>query len=176
MVRQCAQAGAVVDEIYRQLQVSIDQRQPVCAASGKCCGFDRYGHRLFVTPLELGVFLERLAGQVRMESQELAGKPLAGQEKVGKVSLAVLSEQADGGGCRFQSGGLCSVHGIRPFGCRIFFCDPTAEQWQQAEYERFHGQIKVAHEVLGIPYLYVEWRMAFRTSCFAEATQDSVER
>ncbi len=64
--------------------------------------------------------------------------------------------------CRFQVQGLCSVHAIRPFGCRIFYCDPTAEQWQQEQYERLHAQLKQAHERLGVQYWYVEWRTALR--------------
>ena len=66
----------------------------------------------------------------------------------------------DGTGCPFQQNKLCSVHGIRPFGCRIFFCDPTATDWQNAQYERFHADLKRLHEQLGVPYQYVEWRQA----------------
>jgi hypothetical protein len=53
---------------------------------------------------------------------------------------------------------MCGVHTIRPFGCRIFFCDPTAAQWQEEKYEQFHGEIKELHERFGIKYFYVEWR------------------
>jgi hypothetical protein len=55
------------------------------------------------------------------------------------------------------------VHPIRPFGCRIFFCDATATEWQNEQYERFHARIKRLHEELAIPYFYVEWRLALRS-------------
>jgi hypothetical protein len=54
------------------------------------------------------------------------------------------------------------VHRIRPFGCRIFFCDPTAQEWQSERYEVFHAELKRLHEALGVPYFYIEWREALR--------------
>ena len=65
-------------------------------------------------------------------------------------------------GCPFQLDGLCSVHTIRPFGCRVFFCDETATDWQHEQYERFHSQIKRLHEQFDVPYVYIEWRAALR--------------
>jgi hypothetical protein len=47
-------------------------------------------------------------------------------------------------------------------GCRIFFCDPTADQWQQQLYEQLHLELKQLHERLAIPYFYVEWRDALQ--------------
>jgi Fe-S-cluster containining protein len=82
--------------------------------------------------------------------------------------VAGLPEQSksaaawDGTGCPFQVAKLCSVHPIRPFGCRMFFCDATATAWQNERYERFHAELKRLHEQLGVPYLYVEWRRALR--------------
>jgi hypothetical protein len=79
--------------------------------------------------------------------------------------VAGLSEQPKGanpGGCPFQVGGLCSVHTIRPFGCRVFFCDATSDGWQHEQYERFHGELKRLHDELRVPYQYLEWRDALR--------------
>jgi hypothetical protein len=44
----------------------------------------------------------------------------------------------------------------------MYFCDPTAQDWQQGMYERFHAQLKQLHEDLGVPYFYVEWRGALK--------------
>jgi len=52
------------------------------------------------------------------------------------------------------------VHAIRPFGCRMFFCDATSTAWQNEAYEQFHARLKRLHEELGVPYFYVEWRQA----------------
>lgn len=65
-------------------------------------------------------------------------------------------------GCPFQLANLCSVHTIRPFGCRVFFCDQTATDWQQRQYEYFHAELKRLHERLEVPYFYLEWRQVLR--------------
>src|SRR4051812_50089543 len=107
--------------------------------SGRCCRFEEYGHRLFVTTLELAAFLHEI------EQSTAAGKSAA-------------RPGWDGTGCPFQSGRLCSVHAIRPFGCRMFFCDATSTEWQNQAYEHFHARLKRLHEDLAVPYVYMEWR------------------
>ncbi|HEV7299374.1 MAG TPA: hypothetical protein VGN72_08420 [Tepidisphaeraceae bacterium] len=128
------EVGAVVGQVYADLQGEIDARKPICSASGKCCRFEAYGHRLYVTTIELAAFVASL-------------------DRSGPTPW-------DGTGCPYQVKGLCSVHTVRPFGCRIFFCDPTASQWQNDQYETFHNRLKAEHERLGVPYRYVEWRAA----------------
>jgi len=78
--------------------------------------------------------------------------------------------QADwnGTGCPYQISGLCDVHPIRPFGCRIFFCDSTSTDWQHEQYERFHAELKALHETLGVPYFYLEWREALAALSLAD--------
>lgn len=149
-VRQAAARSDVRDAIqavYADLQAAIDARRPRCDASGRCCRFDEYGHRLYVTTMELAVFAAAWAS-VADPTPATAGTAPASR-------LRVLS---DGGACRFQVDGLCSVHSIRPFGCRVFFCDETAADWQAEQYEQFHGRLKALHDHLGVPYYYVEWR------------------
>jgi Fe-S-cluster containining protein len=124
-----------VARVYEELQRDIDARRPLCMASGRCCRFEEFGHRLYVTTLELAAFVADLPEQ--------AG-----------------TRDWDGTGCPYQVNKLCSVHAIRPFGCRVFFCDATSTQWQSERYERFHADLKRLHEALNVPYLYVEWRSA----------------
>jgi Fe-S-cluster containining protein len=121
-----------VDGVYAELQREIDQRRPVCVVSGRCCRFEEYEHRLYVTTLELARF-----------AMDLSVRPAA---------------DWDGRGCPFQVSKLCGVHAIRPFGCRIFFCDASSTTWQQDLYERLHAQLRKLHDQLGVPYHYVEWR------------------
>jgi Fe-S-cluster containining protein len=129
-----------IARVYDDLQKAIHQRKPICNTSGRCCRFEEFGHRLYVTTIELAAFVYDL---------ELSGssKPQAA---------------GTGTGCPFQVNGLCGVHTIRPFGCRIFFCDATATGWQQEQYEQFHGRLKQLHEMLDVPYFYIEWRNALR--------------
>jgi len=125
-----------VGNLYLAVQDAIDLRRPVCAVSGRCCRFDEFGHRLFVTTMELATFVHDLA------------------------QLRAPGADSQTHACPFQHDRLCSVHAIRPFGCRIFFCDQTAGQWQQQQYARFHQELQRLHEQLKVPYFYVEWRQA----------------
>ena len=140
-----AEVREALERVYRDLGLEIAQRQPRCELSGRCCRFEEYGHRLYVTTIELAGFVHGLrqgGGAVR---------------------------EWDGRGCPFQVSKLCSVHAIRPFGCRVFFCDPTATQWQNEAYERFHGEIKRLHDRFGVGYYYIEWREGLRLLGLAES-------
>jgi Fe-S-cluster containining protein len=134
-----------VNEIYQDLASQIAARRPLCSMSGRCCRFEDFGHRLFVTTAELATFLHGF---------QQTNRPSA---------LEVAITQWDGTGCPFQLAKLCGVHPLRPFGCRIYFCDPTATEWQNAAYESFHTRLKHLHTDLAIPYYYIEWRQALRT-------------
>ena len=135
---------AAVERIYTDLAAQVAERRPVCVVSGRCCRFEEYGHRLFVTTAELAAFVHGFESTTR---------PPALDEAI---------RTWDGTGCPFQVAKLCGVHAIRPFGCRIFFCDATATQWQNDAYEAFHARLKRLHEELGVDYFYVEWRQALR--------------
>jgi Fe-S-cluster containining protein len=137
-----AEVCAAVQAVYTDLQQQIDLRHPLCQLSGRCCHFEEWGHRLYVTTMELASFvagLERATEPTRME---------------------VLADISDGRGCPFQAGKLCGVHAIRPFGCRIYFCDATAQEWQQEQYAHFHARLRRLHDELAVPYFYLEWRQA----------------
>jgi Fe-S-cluster containining protein len=127
-----------VSRLYADVQREIDSRKPVCVMSGRCCRFEEYGHRLFVTTVELAAFVHDL------RQRETNSPP----------------HSWDGSGCPFQSNKMCGVHAIRPFGCRMFFCDATSTEWQNGQYEQFHARLRRLHEELNVPYFYVEWRLA----------------
>jgi len=130
-----AEVCDAVARIYADLLQEIDARRPKCSTSGRCCRFDEFGHRLYVTTMELAAFVS---------------------------SPGITARRAVAGGCPFQVEGLCSVHSARPFGCRVFFCDASSEQWQYKQYERFHARLRALHDAMGVPYLYVEWRHALK--------------
>jgi Fe-S-cluster containining protein len=139
---------AAIDALYADVQSVIDARRPRCDASGRCCRFESYGHRLFVTTAEAAHFAAAHRGAT--------GKTL---------DLSAW----DGAGCPLQADRLCNAHAYRPFGCRIFFCDPSAGDWQHEQYEQFHTRLKVLHETHRVPYYYVEWRAALRAICQIDA-------
>jgi Fe-S-cluster containining protein len=144
---------SAVAAVYGDVQLAINEQRPICEMSGRCCKFEEYGHRLYVSTLELAAFV---AGR---EANEERGT-MNDERKAG--SLLVVPSSPAAGDCPFQIGKLCSVHAIRPFGCRMFFCDSTATDWQQAMYEQFHARLKSMHDELGVDYFYVEWRAALK--------------
>lgn len=127
---------STIDDCYRRFEVERALRKPSCSQSGKCCRFEEYGHRLFVTTLEMARFWQHVA-----PTQEAL-------------------PSWNGSGCPYQVDRLCLVHPARPFGCRAYFCDPSSTRWQNDQYERFHGEIRELHHRADVPYLYVEWREA----------------
>src|SRR4051794_36296998 len=77
---------AAVGQVYQDLAERIAERKPRCERSGRCCRFEEFGHRLFVTTIELAVFVREL-----------------------EFSGASPSTDWDGRGCPLQIGGLCGV-------------------------------------------------------------------
>jgi Fe-S-cluster containining protein len=137
-----AEVREAVANLYGAVQREIDVRRPLCVISGRCCRFEEYGHRLFVTTMELASFVHELHASAVDRRKRMA--------------------EWDGTGCPFQVNKLCTVHAFRPFGCRMFFCDATSTEWQNEQYERFHSELKELHQGLGVPYFYVEWKAALK--------------
>jgi Fe-S-cluster containining protein len=123
---------------YDELDREIAGRNPTCWLSGKCCHFDTYGHRLYATGLEVAWLVRQLeaVGRDRLDAAELPGLD----------------------GCPFQVDRLCTVHAARPLGCRVYFCDPTAQHWQGETTERHLGELRRLHDRHALPYRYMEWR------------------
>jgi Fe-S-cluster containining protein len=126
-----------LDAIYDYVMAAIDARRPLCTASGRCCNFEAYGHRLYVTGLETAYTIARL------------GAPL---------TRDALADARVRGGCPFQSGTLCSVHDIKPLACRVYFCDATAQDWMHETSERMLKELRALHRRHGLEYRYGEWR------------------
>lgn len=137
-VRAATDPSVVADltAVYAQVTAEVERRGPVCWASGRCCNFKKTGHLLYVTGLEAAYTLVR------------CGQP-------GRSRLAVSSVS---GGCPFQVMNLCGVHGDKPLGCRLYFCDRTAQQWQNQVYERLLGELRGVHARHKVEYRYGEWR------------------
>jgi Fe-S-cluster containining protein len=134
--RDPAIAGEL-EAVYQLVADQIEARAPACWASGRCCNFEQAGHRLYVTGLEAAYTIVRLE------------RPLAGAD------VAAARERGD---CPFLSKNLCGVHTIKPLGCRVYFCDRTAQDWQKELSERALELIRSLHERRRIPYRYGEWR------------------
>jgi Fe-S-cluster containining protein len=125
----------ILDELARATR----ERQPICHSSGRCCRFEEFGHRLYVTGLETAWTIGHLPPGVRFDRPGLD---------------AAIAR----GGCPFQLERLCSVHLVRPLGCRVYFCDETAQEWQRDLYESLLRDLRNLHDRHQIPYEYAEWR------------------
>jgi Fe-S-cluster containining protein len=132
---------AELEAVFTLIADQVEARRPVCVASGRCCHFEQYGHRLYVTGLEAAYTL------LRLPDLSLPALTRAG------IDAARLR-----GDCPFLLSERCTAHTIKPTGCRIYFCDPAAEEWQQELSERSLALIRAIHDRHAIPYRYGEWR------------------
>lgn len=138
--RQAARDPQIAGELellYERVARETLERRPACDRSGRCCHFDAWGHRLYVTGLEAAYLVARLQ------------TPLTGP---------AIDEARSRGGCPFQRALLCTVHPLRPLGCRAYFCDPTSTDWQHDLTERMLAELRALHDRHEIPYRYAEWR------------------
>ena len=133
-IAQAVQQAAADEEFLAELRRILDaaaaaaaEQAFACRACGRCCRFEEFGHKLYVTPGELAL---------------LQSVPITGEPAVGR--------------CPHQVDGKCMARNERALGCRLFFCDPAAEQWFQGTYELFHERIKRLHRDRALPYAYVE--------------------
>ncbi len=131
MTNNTAVAGAVRG-IYEWLYV---QQTPGadCQACGKCCDFERFGHRLYLTSPELVYF-----------------------EQCIPVSRLV---PMDGEVCPYRVDGKCSVYEERFAGCRIFMCKGDSN-YQSMLSEAAVEQFKLLCREHDLPYEYMDLKTA----------------
>src|SRR4051794_11160897 len=55
-----AEVRHAVGQVYEDLARAVSQQKPVCNTSGRCCRFEEFGHRLYVTTMELAAFVYEL--------------------------------------------------------------------------------------------------------------------
>jgi len=124
-----ASSARALAGLYARLDDEIAAAGATCDACGLCCDFQRAGHRLYASTMELALLWSvRPAG---------ADPPPSLQ-------------------CPYQVEGACTARSRRPLGCRVHFCRPPSEQWCEQVYERYHRDIGALHERHDIPYRYVE--------------------
>jgi len=120
-----------VAEIYNWIDEQIVKKgsAETCDACGKCCDFEAFGHKLYVTTLELMYLAANLPAE----------------------DIRAMN----GGVCPYNSGGKCSIYDYRFSGCRIFNCKGDIE-FQGRLSEAAVGKFKAICEEFDIPYSYKE--------------------
>lgn len=98
-----------------------------CRACGECCDLVRNKYRLYLSTLELGLILDR-------------------------VKIDRLPPQADGR-CGFQAGSRCTIHAVRPLGCRTFFCEAEGRHLSEV-YEKCLKKLRRLAEKYGCAWDY----------------------
>lgn len=136
-LRRLAENSDVMNAVrrfYQHLDDEIASRRPLCWQRGGCCKFDTFGHRLFVTTLELAYFMH-------VEAKPALRRPTEDR-------------------CPYQVGNRCTARTGRPLGCRVFFCEPVSQHWQHDLSEKNLATLSELHTRFGAPYAYVDWRTA----------------
>jgi len=128
-----AAALSDLEALYVRLSAELPSWGFTCSASGACCDFDRYGHRLYASTLEAEWFFRRTATRANSDARAC---PAWGPDRL----------------CRSREG--------RMLGCRVYFCPPYPRGAPEDLYARYHEEIRALHDRHGIPYAYrdiVEW-------------------
>ncbi len=112
--------------LYAELDRELQALGVRCALSGRCCRFDEWGHRLYLTWPEA-----RLLAQEPPPQKELHP-----------------------GRCPYQVDNLCTAHARRPLGCRVYFCDPAYKPVMNDLAERYHQRLKQLFVRYGLPWRY----------------------
>ncbi len=146
-----------IRSLYARLDADIAAHGPTCWQSGKCCNFGSYGHRLYVTALEVAWFVRQASvARARSLSETI--------QTDAALALTVLAPAACDDPrpalsdvCPYQADRRCTVHAIRPLGCRVFFCQEGTQDWQQVLYEHYLNELRELHRRHDIAYRYADW-------------------
>lgn len=117
-----------LNSLYKELQEELVPLPAKCYGCGKCCNFKENGMQLFVQKLERDLIME-----------ETGVEPFL--QKLGN--------------CNFQENGLCTIHSIRPLGCRTYFSEAPNSVAHQDLYEKVHKKIKSIGTQNQIEYEFV---------------------
>ena len=128
-----------VAEIYDWLEAQITNgdTENQCEVCGKCCDFEGYDHRLFITGPELMYLAEHI-----------------GQESIKPMPT---------GKCPYNIEGKCTVYEYRFSSCRIFSCGGDAD-FQSELSESVLRKLKSLCEEFRIPYCYKDLALALNES------------
>ncbi|MBU1259883.1 MAG: hypothetical protein KKE31_03280 [Planctomycetes bacterium] len=152
-----------VAQIYAWLDENIKNLDLNCSACGKCCNFDSFGHKLFITTPELLYFYENVKPLRKMTGQSCPyledGTPphqftlrqtnLKESLKLNRSASKIFSQSAN------WCGGKCTARNFRFAACRIFFCKADIEKINKLS-EQTIEKFKALCDEFDLPYRYVD--------------------
>jgi len=121
-----------VAEIYNWLDSQSRRHRPItgtCDVCGKCCDFEKYDHRLFVTTPEI-MYLAANIGEENI-------KPMASAR------------------CPYNTQGKCEIYKHRFASCRIFSCKGSSDMQSRIS-ESILMELKSICTDMEIPYRYTD--------------------
>ena len=121
-------AFRALEQLYQSLDQELPRWEFTCSASGNCCDFDAYGHRLYASTLEAEYFFRNTPGE--RANQDERQCPAWGPDRL----------------CRARDG--------RMLGCRTYFCPPYPRGVPEDLHARYDARIKALHDRFAIPYEY----------------------
>ncbi len=124
-----------VAQIYDWLDETSKSLNNQCSACGKCCNFESFGHKLFVTTPELLYFHKNV--------RNLKPKPAQS--------------------CPYLENGKCTVRNFRFAGCRIFFCKSDKDMQNKLS-EQALKKFKSLCDKFDFPYRYMDLTTALNES------------
>jgi len=149
-----------VSQIYDWLDSQIKSFNVDCSACGKCCDFESFGHKLFITSPELLYFRtnikENQSPSDSAGSLGLAPAPVAGvqsRERKRAVTLEICKQVSQI--CPYLKNNKCTAREFRFAPCRIFFCKANSEKINELS-EQAIKKFKVLCDEFDFPYQYVE--------------------
>jgi Fe-S-cluster containining protein len=125
-----ARAFADLESVYADLDRELPRYKFVCQASGDCCDFEAFGHRLYVTTLEAEHFLRN--SPPRRFNEDPKQCPAWGADR------------------------QCKARAGRMLGCRTFYCGTNKNGDPNEIYERYYRRIKDLHAKHEIPFRYAD--------------------
>jgi len=134
-----AQCLSAVEQLYSDIEQHLAGIDSACDNCGKCCDFDRYGHRLYVTTLEMLYFWYGLAQSHTNQPPETGKTPPDGP-------------------CPYRQDQGCVIRPFRPASCRIFYCRAVPEKFQNELTEQVLQRLRKLHEQFAAPYYYADLR------------------
>jgi len=117
-----------VAEIYDWIDHEIQKQNYHCKNCGKCCDFEIFDHRLFITTPELIYLTEKLY-----------------PDKVRPMADSI---------CPYNEESNCTIHANRFAGCRIFFCTGDKD-FQSRLTEEALKKFKSICIEYKVPYRYI---------------------
>jgi len=122
---------AEVARVYQWLDTQTVNNN--CKICGKCCDFERFDHRLFITSPELIYFATKLA-----------------PDKINPMA---------NGRCPYNTEDKCGAYEHRFAGCRIFCCQSDKDSQSRLS-EAVVAEFKSICTNFQIPYRYVDLKTA----------------